>query len=100
MGNIKCVIAAGGLGTRLKDYRNSPTKMLLEVNGTPMINRQISQLQDWGLEDFIIITNPEFETLTKEVTNKEIDFNIIPHQNKNAYDYNQLSHLDIFPTQV
>ena len=71
MGNIKCVIAAGGLGTRLKDYRNSPTKMLLEVNGTPMINRQISQLQDWGLEDFIIITNPEFEALTKEVTNKE-----------------------------
>ena len=71
MGNIKCVIAAGGLGTRLKDYRNSPTKMLLEVNGTPMINRQISQLQDWGLEDFIIITNPEFETLTKNVTNKE-----------------------------
>ena len=71
MGNIKCVIAAGGLGTRLKDYRNSPTKMLLEVNGTPMINRQISQLQDWGLEDFIIITNPEFETLTKDVTNKE-----------------------------
>ena len=56
MGNIKCVIAAGGLGTRLKDYRNSPTKMLLEVNGTPMINRQISQLQEWGLEDFIIIT--------------------------------------------
>ncbi len=49
MGNIKCVIAAGGLGTRLKDYRNSPTKMLLEVNGTPMINRQISQLQDLTL---------------------------------------------------
>ena len=53
MGNIKCVIAAGCLGTRLKDYRNSPTKMLLEVNGTPMINRQISQLQDWGLEDLL-----------------------------------------------
>ena len=68
----KCVIAAGGLGTRLTNFRNSgTTKMLLEVNGTPMINRQISQLQDWGLEDFIIITNPEFETLTKEVTNKE-----------------------------
>jgi len=69
--NIKCVIAAGGLGTRLKDYRNSPTKMLLEVNGTPMINRQIEQLQKWGLEDFIIITNPEFEEMTKEVTGKE-----------------------------
>jgi len=75
--NIKCVIAAGGLGTRLKDYRSSPTKMLLEVNGTPMINRQINQLQKWGLEDFIIITNPEFEEMTKDVTGKEFkDINI------------------------
>ena len=77
MGNIKCVIAAGGLGTRLKDYRSSPTKMLLEVNGTPMINLQINQLQKWGLEDFIIITNPEFEEMTKDVTGKEFtDTNI------------------------
>ena len=67
MGNIKCVIAAGGLGTRLKDYRNSPTKMLLEVNGTPMINRQIDQLIDWGLNDFVVITNPEFKDLMKGV---------------------------------
>tara|TARA_B100001250_G_scaffold396069_1_gene401628 strand:+ start:1054 stop:1773 length:720 start_codon:yes stop_codon:yes gene_type:complete len=69
--NIKCVIAAGGLGTRLKDYRDSPTKMLLEVKGITMINRQINQLQNWGLEQFIIITNPDFDTMTKNVTNKE-----------------------------
>ena len=37
-----------------------------------MINRQISQLQNWGLEDFIIITNPEFETLTEDVVNSRI----------------------------
>ncbi len=77
MRNIKCVIAAGGLGTRLKNYRSSPTKMLLEVNGTPMINRQINQLQKWGLQDFIIITNPEFEEMTKDVTGEEFtDTNI------------------------
>ena len=66
MTNIKCVIAAGGLGTRLKNYRNTDTtKMLLEVNGIPMINRQIYQLIEWGLKEFVIITNPEFELLTK-----------------------------------
>tara|TARA_Y100001970_G_scaffold284477_1_gene401933 strand:+ start:596 stop:1315 length:720 start_codon:yes stop_codon:yes gene_type:complete len=68
---IKCVIAAGGLGTRLKNFRNSKTKILLEVNGKPMINRQIQQLSQWGLEEFIIITNPEFESLTREVVSKE-----------------------------
>ena len=82
MRNIKCVIAAGGLGTRLKNFRNSnTTKMLLEVDGVPMINRQIKQLIDWGLKDFVIITNPEFESLTKNVVTKnfkdvKIDFAI------------------------
>ncbi len=68
MTNIKCVIAAGGLGTRLKNFRNSDTtKMLLEVNGIPMIIRQINQLIEWGLEEFVVITNPEFESITKDV---------------------------------
>tara|TARA_B100001996_G_scaffold133916_1_gene101969 strand:- start:157 stop:876 length:720 start_codon:yes stop_codon:yes gene_type:complete len=70
--NIKCVIAAGGLGTRLKDFRNNQTtKMLLDVAGIPMINRQITQLIEWGLKDFVIITNPDFELITKEVIKKE-----------------------------
>ena len=82
MTNIKCVIAAGGLGTRLKSFRNSDTtKMLIEVNGIPMINRQIEQLKKWGLTDFVIITNPEFELMTKDVVTKtfndlKIDFAI------------------------
>ena len=68
MSKIKCVIAAGGLGTRLLGFRdNDKTKMILEVNGSPMINRQIDQLIGWGLNDFVIIANPEFKDLMKEV---------------------------------
>ena len=74
----KCVIAAGGLGTRLNNFRNSgTTKMLLEVNGVPMINRQIQQMIQWGMDDFVIITNPEFDSLTKEITTKNFsDINL------------------------
>ena len=74
----KCVIAAGGLGTRLTNFRNSgTTKMLLEVNGVPMINRQIQQMIQWGMDDFVIITNPEFDSLTKEITTKNFsDINL------------------------
>ena len=58
MNNIKTVIAAGGLGTRLQGFRgNDSTKILLEVDGKPMIVRQIEQLISWGLDNFIIITN-------------------------------------------
>tara|TARA_B100000674_G_scaffold274389_1_gene226588 strand:+ start:1939 stop:2670 length:732 start_codon:yes stop_codon:yes gene_type:complete len=67
--NLKSIIAAGGLGTRLQNFRgNQSTKILLDVNGIPMINRQIIQLLDWGCEEFVIITNPEFEDLIKKVT--------------------------------
>ncbi len=53
MTKIKCVIAAGGLGTRLQGFRkNQKTKVLLEVNGTPMINRQIHQINQWGIKRF------------------------------------------------
>ena len=70
MSNIKTVIAAGGLGTRLQGFRgNDSTKILLEVDGSPMIIRQIEQLTNWGLDEFIIITNPSIDELIKEVVN-------------------------------
>ena len=72
MTKIKCVIAAGGLGTRLQGFRqNDKTKILLEVNGIPMINRQINQINQWGIDEFIIITSPDFDDLIREVTKNE-----------------------------
>ena len=68
---IKCVIAAGGLGTRLQGFRdNDKTKVLLEVNSIPMINQQIIQLNQWGVDEFVIITNPNFDSLIREVTSQ------------------------------
>ena len=87
MNNIKTVIAAGGLGTRLQGFRgNDSTKILLEVDGKPMIIRQIEQLIDWGLDNFIIITNPSFDELIKDVISsyypeKNISFTI-QHEQK------------------
>ena len=87
MNKIKTVIAAGGLGTRLQGFRgNESTKILLEVDGTPMIVRQIEQLSSWGLTEFIIITNPAFDKLIREVIisyfpEKNINFTI-QHEQK------------------
>ena len=51
---IKTLIAAGGLGKRLQGFRgNESTKVLLEVNNTPMITLQIQKLIEWGLDDFV-----------------------------------------------
>ena len=71
MNNFKTVIAAGGLGTRLQGFRgNDSTKILLEVDGKPMIIRQIEQLTNWGLDNFVIITNPSFDGLIKDVISR------------------------------
>ena len=80
--NMKCIIAAGGLGKRLQDFRdNKSTKILLDVKGTSMINRQISQLFEWGMRKFVIISNPEYLDMIREETsnnfeNLDIDFTV------------------------
>jgi len=80
MDNIYGVIAAGGLGTRLRDFEeNKTTKVLIDINGQSMISMQIDQLYNWGVENFIVITNPEFHDLIVKDLNKnypdlKIDF--------------------------
>ena len=67
MQEICAVIAAGGLGTRLLNYKNNnSTKVLIDIGRNSMISTQISQILSWGISNFIIITNPEFDHLIKE----------------------------------
>ncbi len=62
--NNYAVIAAGGLGTRLKDYKdNNHTKVLIDIDGISMISLQVKQLKSWGFINFIIITNSEYNDM-------------------------------------
>ena len=73
MSKIYTIIAAGGLGKRLQNYgNNKKTKMLLEINGQTMITKQLNQLISWGLENFIVITNPKFDKLIQDELNKQM----------------------------
>jgi len=78
MQEICAVIAAGGLGTRLKNYKNNfSTKVLIEIGGKSMISSQVSQISSWGIKNFVIITNPDFDLMIKEdVTKNHSDKNI------------------------
>ena len=61
------VIAAGGLGTRLKNYKNNEyTKVLIPIGLTSMISQQIKQLKNWGYDNIVIVTNPDYDKLIKE----------------------------------
>ena len=86
MEKVYTVIAAGGLGKRLLNFRkNDATKMLLQINGEAMITHQLNQLISWGLDNFIIITNPNFDELIKKEVyknfpNKNIEYVIQEEQ--------------------
>ena len=77
MTKISAVIAAAGLGTRLKNYKdNSHTKVLINIKENSMITSQITQIASWGINDFVVITNPEFHQLIKDDLSKS-------HKDKN-----------------
>ena len=71
LNKISVVILAGGLGTRLKDFRGSNTeKVLLKINGIPMISKQIEQVINWGfgVKNIVCVTNPNIHDSIREVT--------------------------------
>ena len=51
---MKALIFAAGKGTRLKPFTDSHPKALAEVNGKPLLERNINYLQTYGINDFVI----------------------------------------------
>jgi NDP-sugar pyrophosphorylase family protein len=51
---MKAMLFAAGLGTRLKPFTDSHPKALAQVNGKPLLQRNIEYLKNYGARDFII----------------------------------------------
>lgn len=53
---MRAIILAAGMGTRLRPLTDSIPKGLVEVNGIPMVERQVKFLMEKGIDDIIIVT--------------------------------------------
>ncbi len=51
---MKALIFAAGKGTRLKPFTDHHPKALAKVNGTPLLERNINYLKNYGIKDFVI----------------------------------------------
>lgn len=51
---MKALIFAAGKGTRLKPFTDSHPKALVEVNGVPILERNLKYLKGCGINDFVI----------------------------------------------
>jgi len=51
---MKALIFAAGKGTRLKPFTDHHPKALAKVNGIPLLERNITYLKSFGINDFVI----------------------------------------------
>ena len=51
---MKAMIFAAGMGTRLQPFTDNHPKALAQVNGVPLLERNIKYLQSYGINDFVI----------------------------------------------
>ena len=52
--NMKCIIAAGGLGTRLSEYTKTIPKPMVKVAGYPLIIHIMNHYIKFGFNEFLI----------------------------------------------
>lgn len=60
---MNAIILAAGLGTRLRPLTNDRPKCMVEVCGTPMVERQIQCLREVGITDITLVSGYRAESL-------------------------------------
>lgn len=66
---MRAIILAAGMGTRLRPLTDNLPKGLVNVNGMPMVERQVKFLKESGIDEIIILTgymNEKFQYLEQK----------------------------------
>lgn len=82
---IKAMIFAAGLGTRLKPFTLDNPKALFPVNGVPLLERNIKYLQSFGVNSFVINVHhfaDKIELFLKENNNFNANIEISDERNE------------------
>lgn len=86
---MKALILAAGLGTRLRPLTNTRPKSMVEVNGKPILFKQIDNLLENGVEDITIIAGYKsemmIEAINKSYKNIKIIINDVYDKTNNMY---------------
>ncbi len=66
---MNAIILAAGLGSRFKDITQSTHKSLLDIHGTPNLERTLTFLRQANIDNIVIVTgylHEQFEYLKKK----------------------------------
>lgn len=66
---MRAILMAAGMGTRLRPLTENTPKSLIEVNGMSLLERQIINLQEIGVEEIVVVTgylHEKFDDIVKK----------------------------------
>lgn len=74
---MQAIILAAGMGKRLKKLTRDNTKCMVEVNGVPLINRTLCELDKKQLSKIIIVVGYEAENLINHINTLSLNTPIV-----------------------
>ncbi len=83
---MQAIILAAGMGKRLGELTKNNTKCMLEVNGTRLIDRAITQLSRLNLKRLVIVVGYEGQKLIDYIGDRYDDIIKIEYVNNPIYD--------------
>ena len=69
---MQAIILAAGMGKRLKQLTQNNTKCMVKVNGVPLINRTLGQLDGLNLSRIVIVTGYEGQKLRDHIASLDV----------------------------
>ena len=69
---MKCIILAGGKGSRISEYTTKIPKPMIKIGGTPILDHIIKYYTYFGVTDFYIATGYKSNLISKYYKKKKI----------------------------
>ena len=69
---MQAIILAAGMGKRLGELTKGNTKCMVKVNGVPLIDRLLGQLDSLNLERIILVIGYQGNNLKRHIENLKI----------------------------
>jgi len=82
---MQAIILAAGMGKRLKELTKDQTKCMVKVNGIPLIERMLSQLDRLNLSGIVVVVGYEAEKLISFINSLSVHTPIMYVRN-DVYD--------------
>ncbi len=70
---MQAIILAAGMGKRLKNLTKNNTKCMIKVNGVPLIDRMLGQLDRYNLSRIIMVVGYKREQLINHIRTLEVN---------------------------